>query len=175
MTGLGAEIIAIDDTDRVGWAESVTTLGEVNFQNVNTFVDNVLAALGTRQMSLLHVQVHGSPQAVHFGNQEVGLGSFGNYQAMFARLTPKFTSGAWVDLRACNIGQNLPLMHRFRQLWRVGLVAGRGRQNNLFDANFGMYQIVTADGQESTSFFVPRWVEYDTTRRAVRGITSRLI
>ena len=64
-------------------------------------------------------------------------------------------------------------MHRFRELWKVGVVAGRGGQNNLFDMNFGKYQIVTADGKESTSFFVPAWVEYSVSRRADRAIRSR--
>ena len=62
----------------------------------------------------------------------------------------------------------------FRTLWNVGLVAGRGLQNNLFDANFGRYQIVTARGEESKSFTVPPWVAYDVGRRAARGILSHI-
>jgi hypothetical protein len=175
MGGPGAEIIAIDDTDSVGWVESATTLGEVGFQCPNTFVNNVLGALGSRSMSLLHVQVHGSPEAVWFGTHRVDLTSLESYRSAFARLTPKFTGDAWVDMRACNVGQNLTLLHAFRRLWNVGIVAGRGLQSNVLDANLGFYQIVSKSGTESTSFSVPPWVEYNLTRRAVRGITSRLM
>jgi hypothetical protein len=175
MSGLGAEIIAIDDTDRVGWVEGATTIGEVVFQTPQTFVNNVLAALGSRRMSLLHVQVHGSPDAVWFGSHRVDTNTIEALRATFERLTPKFESDAWVDMRACNVGQNLALLHKFRRMWNVGIVAGRGRQNNLFDANFGLYQIVTRDGQESTSFRVPPWVEYSVSRRLSRSITSRIL
>lgn len=171
---IGAEVIAIDDTDWVGDAESITTVGEVNFQCVDTFVDNVLSDLGTRQMALLHIQAHGDPGGISFGHHYVTVANFPSYSPRLRGLAPKFTSGAWVDLRACEVGQNLPLMHLFRTLWNVGLVAGRGLQNNLFDANFGRYQIVSARGEETTSFAVPPWVAYSTSRRAARGILSRI-
>ena len=179
MSSFDAEIIAIDETtasggvDIVGWLESATTFGEINFTSVDSFVDNVLAELGSRKMSLLHIQVHGSPQHVRFGRHYVRDDNFDTYRARFSRLAGKFSSGAWVDLRACNVGQNLPLLRRFHSLWNTGIVAGRGNQNNLFDANFGRYQVIHPDGREDTSFFVPAWVKYDTTRRGIREVTSR--
>jgi hypothetical protein len=174
MSGTGAEVIAIEDSDATGWVESATTVGEVNFRSAQTFVDNVLSDLGARQMSLLHIQVHGNPDGVGFGRDWVSTATFGAHRALFGRLTPKFKPNAWVDLRACKVGQNLALLRQFRGLWNVGIVAGRGSQNNLFDANFGFYQIIHPDGREEQSFTVPPWVEYDAVRRGVRGITSRL-
>ncbi len=172
--GIGAEIIAIEDTDSVGWVESATTIGEVGFQSVTTFVDNVLAALGSRQMALLHVQVHGSPQAVWFGPSRLDTATFASHSSVLGRLSPKFVANAWVDMRACNVGQNLALLHMFRRLWGTGIVAGRGLQNNVLDANMGFYQIISPSGDESRSFSVPPWVEYNVTRRATRGILSRI-
>jgi hypothetical protein len=175
MSGIGAEVIAIDDTDGVGDAESATTIGEVTFQNVETFVDNVMSELGDRWMSLLHIQVHGNPTGIWFGRDHVTVNTFVNYRRRFAQLSEYFTDGAWVDLRACEVGQNLPLLHKFRELWGVGIVAGRGLQYNVvFEANLGRYQIVTADGEETKSLTVPPWVAYDVGRRAVRGILSRI-
>jgi hypothetical protein len=174
MSGTGAEVIAIEDSDTTGWLESATTIGEVNFSSAQTFVDNVLSDLGTRQMSLLHIQVHGNPDGVAFGGDWVSSSSFGSYRALFGRLTAKFQSNSWVDLRACKVGQNLPLLRQFRGLWSVGIVAGRGSQNNLLDANFGFYQVIYPDGREEQTFTVPVWVEYDVGRRGIRGITSRL-
>jgi hypothetical protein len=174
MSAFGAEVIAIEDTDRVGWVESAITLGEVNFNSVQTFVDNVLRDLGNRHMSLLHIQVHGSPSGASFGSDRISMCSFASFRTALARLTPKFTGEAWVDLRACEIGQNLPLLHQFRTLWNVGIVAGRGTQSNLVDANTGRYQIITRDGRESMAFLTPPHVAYRVGRRALRAITSRL-
>jgi hypothetical protein len=172
--GVGAEVIAIDDSDGVGWAESATTIGEVTFSNLQQFVDNVLADVGTRQISLLHIQVHGTTERIRFGPDRVYLSTLPSYAGTLGRLTPKFTNNAWVDLRACDVGMNLPLLRALRDLWQVNLVAGRGSQNNLFDANFGRYQIVKKNGEEDTSFFVPPWVEYNVDRRLSRAILSRL-
>jgi hypothetical protein len=168
----GAEIIAIEDSDWVGWAESATTFGELNFTTLEVFANAVTAELGTRKLALLHIQVHGSPEGIGFGNDWVSNATFDTYRAQLARLSGKFTSDGWLNLRACNVGSNLELLHRFRRLWNVGVVAGRSRQNNLFDMNFGFYQIVTRDGAESQSFSRPPWTEYNATRRLVRGIAS---
>ena len=75
---IGAEIIAIDTTDHVGVAEDWTTLdiAQVNFSDVNTFVDAVLQELGDRQLDLLHIQVHGSPNAIWFGANQVNSTTF---------------------------------------------------------------------------------------------------
>jgi hypothetical protein len=172
--GLGAEIIAIEDTDSVGWVESATTVGEVAFQSLTSFVDNVIAALGGRRLALLHIQVHGSPSGVWFGSDMLSDSNFSSFSGRLGRLTASFESGAWVDLRACEVGQNLPLLRRLHNLWGVGIVAGRGLQSNLVDANLGRYQVITPGGNEDTSFFVPPWVEYDTGRRATRAVTSRV-
>src|SRR4051794_37853348 len=90
-----------------------------------------------------------------FGNDFITNANFEASRALLTRLSGKFVSGAWVDLPACNVGQNLPLLHLFRRMWNVGIVAGRGYQNNVYDMNLGFYQIVTADGQETTSFAAP--------------------
>jgi hypothetical protein len=176
MSMVGAEIIAIDNTDFVGLAEDWTTLniGEFTFSDVQTFVDGVLAEVGSRTISLLHIQVHGSPNAAFFGSNRVDTTSFAGYQAQFSRLRGKFNSGAWVDLRACLVGQNLPLLRMFHNLWNVGIVAGRGLQNNIFDMNQGRYQLIYPSGREDTTFFVPSFVEYSATRRAARALFSRI-
>ena len=170
----GAEVIAIEDSDIVGFAEATASLGEVTFRSLEGFVTNVLSDLGARNISLLHVQVHGNSDGMGFGEDWLSVATFDTYRAQLRRLSSKFTSNAWADLRGCEVGMNLPLMHRFRELWGVGVVAGRGLQNNLFDMNFGTYQIVHRDGREDTSFSAPPWVAYDVGRRAARGVLSYL-
>ncbi len=151
----GAEVIAIEDSDNVGWVEAATSLGEVTFRSLEGFVNNVLTEVGDRSIALLHSQVHGSPDGMGFGDDWLSTATFNIYKAQLRRLTSKFTSRAWTDLRGCEVGMNLPLMRHFRELWGVGVVAGRGYQNNLYDMNFGMYQIVERDGRESTTFSTP--------------------
>jgi len=171
--GTGAEIIAIENTDYVGCGEDWTTWGQVDFDSAQTFVDNVLAALGARQMSMLHIQVHGNFLDVSFGSDRVSTSTFGNYSALFGRLTPKFDPNSWVFLRACDVGQNIALLQQFQQLWNVGIVAGRWRQNNVLDFNLGYYQIIDPAGNQSQSFTLP-WAHYSFDRRLLRAVTSRL-
>ena len=57
----GAEIIAIEDSDSVGWVESATTIGDVTFRSLETFVVAVEEQLGDRKLALLPIQVHGNP------------------------------------------------------------------------------------------------------------------
>jgi hypothetical protein len=170
----GAEIIAIEDSDWVGWMESATTTGEVNFSSVESCMNGVLADLGDRSLALLHIQVHGNPGGMSFGSDYISVATFETFRAQFARLSGKFVSNAWVDFRACEIGQNVALMQRFNQLWGVGVVAGRGLQNNLYDANRGRYQVIFPDGRQDTYFFAPPWIAYNATRRLGRAVGSRV-
>jgi Domain of unknown function (DUF4347) len=170
----GAELIAIEDSDYVGWVESFTSFGELNFQSVETFADVVVSDLGDRKLALLHIQVHGNPSGLGFGPDWLTTVNFDSYRAQLRRLSGKFIANGWVALRACNVGENLALLRRFHQLWSVGVVAGRGSQNNVLDANFGSYQIVYPDGREDTSFFRPPWTEYNASRRLGSAMTSRL-
>jgi hypothetical protein len=169
----GVELIAIEDSDTTGWMESATTIGETTFRSLEGFVDAVLGAIGDRKLALLHIQVHGNPDGMGFGEDWVTTSSFETFRAQFNRLSGKFVSRGWINLRACNIGENLALMHKFRTLWGVGVVAGRGKQNNLFDLNFGMYQVVFPDGKETTMICRPKWVEYDSVRRGASEVLSR--
>jgi hypothetical protein len=170
----GTEIIAIEDSDHVGWTESLTTFGDVTFRSLEEFVDVVLKELGNRKLALLHILVHGSPYEVNFGPDLLSISSFDTFKATLMRLTPKFTHDAWVDFRACNIGQNLAFMRKFRELWGVGVVAGRGRQCNVLDSNLGLYQVVYRDGSETLWFTAPPWVAFSLTRRTTLSVLSSL-
>jgi hypothetical protein len=169
---MGIEVIAIDDTDSTGWLESATTIGEVTFTSLSTFVSSVVGYLNGRTMKLLHVQVHGSPTRIVFGRDSVNLaGVQTTHRATLGRLTTCFdTEDPWVDLRACNIGQKVPFLQSLASLWRTTVVAGRGSQNNILDVNFGRYVIVKPDGTSETSFFAPREVDYNLGRRIGRQI-----
>lgn len=149
------EVTAIDDVDAVGWIESFLTLGEVNFTDINSMVDNILTAIGTSQMRRLNIQVHGSPSAVAFGNTVVSEANFASVQSTLARLSGHFTSGGFVHLRACDVGQNPPLMRLLAATFGVPTYAGRGRQSNIIGVNFGYIVRCEPSGTCTTQFFQP--------------------
>ncbi len=169
MRFLGAEIIAQDNYDTVGFLEGITTIGEVVFTDVASFASGVLTKLGGSQLSLLHVQAHGHPSGIQWGPTDwVSPGTFSTHLPHFNQLKGRFHSDAWLDLRCCLIGQNLQLLRLFRDLWRINVIAGTGLQNNLLDMNRAHYQVVAASGAEYTTVFAPPWVRYDVERRFAR-------
>jgi len=149
------EVTAIDDVDTTGWLESFFSIGEVNFTDLNSMVANILTALGTSQMRRLNIQIHGSPSDVAVGSTVINTGNFATYQATLARLSGHFTSGGFVHLRACEVGQNLPLMRLFAATFGVTVYAGRGYQNNIYGVNTGYIVRCEPNGTCTTQFFQP--------------------
>lgn len=134
------EVTAIDDTDTVGMVENWFTLGEVNFTDVPSMVTNVLAHLRTRSMTRLNIQVHGSPTHAQIGSSVVTTATFPTHRPQLSRLAGRFTSGGFVHLRACNVGQNPPLLQSFASAFGVPVYAGTGTQRNLiYPWNTGSY------------------------------------
>jgi hypothetical protein len=175
---MGIEVIAIEDSDAVGIVEDLTTIGEVNFNSMQSFVDNVLASLAGRKMSLLHIQVHGNETTAYFGNDELSNDTYLTHPGNLSRLTRHFdspgffTGGPYVDFRACQIGNSLDLLRRLAALWQVTVVAGRGFQNNVLDFNTGRYVMVRPDGTSETFVTCPPPVRYDATRRLIRHLIN---
>lgn len=134
------EVTAIDDVDAVGWLESFFSLGEINFTDVTTMVDNILTAIGSNQMSRLNIQVHGSPTSVAVGSTGISTANFATHQPTLSRLSGHFTSSGFVHLRACDVGQNPALMQMFASAFGVPVYAGTGTQRNIFyPSNTGNY------------------------------------
>jgi hypothetical protein len=148
-------VTAIDDVDSTGWIESFLTIGEINFTDLPSMVKNILTGIGSTLMNRLNIQVHGSPSAVAIGNTVVTASNFSTHQPQLARLSSHFTSGGFVHLRACDVGQNLPLMQLFAATFGVPVYAGRGKQNNIFGLNMGYIVRCQPDGTYTTQFFQP--------------------
>ncbi len=156
------EVIAVEAGDAAGWVEAATALGEVEFTSLQTFMDNVTAFIRGTRMHRLHLQAHGDSTGIEFGADFLTLETLKwAYRGQLARLTPLFTPGAVVVLRACEVGQSLALLQNLAALWNVEIVAGRGLQNNLFNANTGRYVIVRPDGSTDTSIFLPPEANYE--------------
>ena len=163
------EIIAIESGDETGWLESATTIGEVEFNSIQSFVDNVRNFLNGDRMHKLHLQAHGNTTEIEFGSDTLDLDSFTLlYRGTFALLTPCFTSNAIVVLRACEVGQNVALLTTLARVWNVTIIAGRGAQNNLLNFNTGRYVIISPDGSIDTSIFLPAQADYQNTGRDER-------
>jgi hypothetical protein len=149
-------VTAIDEIDSVGTIESVFSIGEVNFTDLTSMVDNILARIGQRPMSRLDIQVHGSPQAAFIGNTHITVGSFAAYASTLGRLRGHFTSSGFVHLRACLVGQNLPLLRLFSDAFGVHVYAGTGNQHNvLIPFNEGDYVCCHPGGMCDTNVSRP--------------------
>lgn len=98
-----------------------------------------MPAAGTTKMSKLNVLDHGNTSGLEIGTDWVSTGSFARFQSEFARLTPKFESGAYVHLAHCEAGMNIRLMEMFADTFGVPVVAGRGLTHAVFRANTGNY------------------------------------
>ncbi|MEM5581756.1 MULTISPECIES: hypothetical protein [unclassified Roseibium] len=180
----GAEIIAIETTyswdDAAGLLETVTTFGEVQFNSMPTFVDGVLSALGTRSLSVLHVQVHGSSEGsgIDFGSHDMlREGTFHNYEPLLRKLAGRFRADGWVFFRACFGGQYHVLMRQIRDLWQCNVISGVNWQSNWLplqggDFNQGAYYVVKANGEEYTTQMLPGSLRHLTGRRLIRWATG---
>jgi hypothetical protein len=153
----GIEVIAIDVSDTGGRMESRTTIAPVKFTSLAEFVDNTIAWIRGKKIGLLHIQVHGDKDGVGFGKDRLFLTNFkAVYRGHLSKLAPYFATGAWVHLRACDVGQNVPLLQNLAGAWNVTVVAGRGSQVNVpYEINTGRYVTVKPDGQIDYSFLQP--------------------
>ena len=153
----GIEVIAIDVSDTTGKMEALTTMAPVKFTTLAGFVENTIAWVGDKKIDLLHIQVHGNKNDLGFGPDRLSLSNFTEvYRRQLSKLAPFFASGAWVNLRACEVGQNVALLQKLARAWNVTVVAGRGSQRNvLIDLNMGRYVTVKPDGSTESSFFQP--------------------
>lgn len=170
----GMEIVAADGYDRVGFAEWITTFpggGFVELQDIVTFVHGVQAAAGARKIAILHIQVHGYPGGMLFGDVNGGtgelltVGNFATYKPVLARLTSHFPTDAWVCVRACRVGQNYALLRLLRQLWNVNILAGLGDWNNVIDFNKGNYVIFERTGAEYQTRRMPNALQHSLLRK----------
>lgn len=170
----GMEIVAADRYDRSGWGEFITTFpggGYVILQDIPTFVFGVQAAIKARPISILHIQVHGAPGTIYFGDPMDGgdvlsSGTFGTHQVTLQKLTPHFASDAWVVVRSCNTGQGLALLRQLRQLWGVNIFAGTGNWRNVADYNDGKYLVLERGGAEYYTLKMPDQIQSSLLRRA---------
>ncbi|MEM1160756.1 MAG: hypothetical protein AAGJ28_07465 [Pseudomonadota bacterium] len=173
---IGCEIVAYDDYRReedwvsVGWGESVTTFGDVEFHDITSFVDGVIGAAAGDRIALLHLQAHGYTSGIHFGDPVNGRGvaltnaSFNQHANELRRLRPHFADGAWVAVRACHVGQNLQLLQSLRDAWGVNIFAGLSYWRNVSDYNTGNYVVLTRDGQMYQTTTMPDEIQHSTWR-----------
>lgn len=155
------EVIAIQKGDATGWMEAAAAIGEIEFDSIESFLNNTYDFVQGARISRLHLQAHGDSEAVYFGSDILNVDSFKTiFRPSFATLTPFFAPGAVVALRACEIGQNVALLQNFAACWNVTVVAGRGYENNVYNSNTGRYVTVTPGGNVTTSIFLPSEADY---------------
>ena len=98
------------------------------------------------------------------------ISSFPRFRNKLGELTRHFARGAWVAVRACDVGQDLPLMRSLRDLWGVNLVAGFGAWNNMLDKNYKDFLILEANGNEYRTESMPTQIQHSLVRKYWRNL-----
>lgn len=174
----GLEIVAADLFDLTGIGEAATTAfggGYVVYSSIDEFVDRVIAVLFGRKIGILHIQSHGTSDSIRFGDafrngDVLTISSFPRFRNKLGELTRHFARGAWVAVRACNAGQDLPLMRSLRDLWGVNLVAGFGAWNNILDMNYKDFLILETNGNEYRTQSMPAQIQHSLMRKYWRNL-----
>jgi len=171
------EVIAIESGDATGWLEAATTLGEVEFTSIQSFVDNVIGILNGATMHKLHLQAHGNSTLIEFGSDTLTVDNFKEiYRGQLSRLRPYFRWHSLIGadrtpivvLRACEVGQNTTLLANLAGAWNVKVISGRGLQNNIYNFNTGRYVTINPDGSSDTSIFLPPEADFESGGASVR-------
>ena|SRR5258708_26873631 len=159
------EVIAVQSGSVTGWLEAATALGEIEFDSVQSLVDNIIKLLKGRTIDKLHLQAEGDSTGFDLGKTDtLDINNFKEvYRGQLSRLTPCFSrSDPTLVLRACEVGQNVTLLSNLAAAWKVTVICGRGFQNNLLGFNTGNYVTVKPDGSTETSILMPPRAKYDT-------------
>lgn len=170
----GMEIVAADRFDGAGWSEYITTFpggGYVILKDIPTFVFGVQTAVGARPISILHIQVHGQPGTMFFGDWNNGgdtltVASLPQHRVTLLKLKPHFAQDAWVVVRSCRTGQDRELLRQLGQLWGVNIFAGTGDWRNALDFNDGKYVVIERGGAEYYTRKMPDQIQSSLARRA---------
>ena len=143
---MGEEITVIDDSDIVGWAASVTRVGEVYMSSVKTMVANVRKEVRNKKISRLNILDHGNSQGIQIGNDWITEKTLTLYEPELKKLKPHFEKKGLVHLQHCNVGQNRTLLLSLAKLLGVSVYAGTGKHNPVYRFNFGDYVRADPDG-----------------------------
>ncbi len=144
------EVTVIDDSDLTGWLAAFTRTGEIYMTNVENMVTNILKAIGSIRISRLNILDHGNKYGIQIGNDFIHLGNINKFSKSLNKLRGKFTSGGFVHLQHCDVGQNLNLIKAFSKQVGAPVYAGTGAHNPIYRFNFGDYVRCEPSGECKT-------------------------
>jgi hypothetical protein len=137
--GGAVTITVIDQSDVTGWMEAATRWGEHEMTDVASFVRVVQQAAGNRRIARLNIFDHGNSQGFEIGTDWISTSTLSGHSTQLRALRGMFAPNAYVFIGACEVGQARQLMQMLADLWGVKVVAGTGKQNNVYRINFGTY------------------------------------
>jgi hypothetical protein len=143
---VGIEVTVIDDSDRVGWIASAVRGGELYMTSVASMVRVVIAHIGSRQMERLNILDHGSSRSLQIGADRIDTSTLSRFEPQLVRLQGRFSSGGFVHLHHCRVGQNRTLLVRLARIFGVPVYAGTGLQHAVLPVNTGDYVRARPDG-----------------------------
>ena len=162
--GVVVTAVAIDD-DVTEMAAAVT-FDEVRFDNIPSFVDQIISKAGNQKVRRLHVYAHGHRDGLVLGSDKLTVANFVQHQPELTRLGNHLAPHGWLILHSCLIGNALTLLRYLSKLWNVHIIGGIGDQSlehvvvtsNYavgYDYNEIGYQVVKATGEEFTRTYFP--------------------
>jgi hypothetical protein len=135
----------------MGWVASAVREGEAYMTDVQSMVDNVIAATrlylrvctpGQAEYELisrLNIIDHGNPDGIYIGDDYISMQNIEEFAPNLGRLRGHFEKNGFVHLQQCDVGQNLPLLQRMANIWQARVYAGTGAHNPVYRFNTGDY------------------------------------
>lgn len=140
------DITAIDTSDFVGFLAAATRWGEVEFSDVDSLVRGVRARVGSASLRRLNILDHGNARGLELGKDWITAASLSLYRQRLSLLSGLFTSGGFVHLQHCDVGQNHALLSAVSAIFNVPVYAGTGKHNPVYRFNFGRYERCVPSG-----------------------------
>lgn len=122
-------LTAVGSGDFSTWMAGAVRVGEVEFEDVDSFVDNVLARVKPRTLKELTVISHGDNYSVYFSDadeDQIGTWNFDNHRTKFRKLAALFVAGGTLVFRNCTVGKTPELLQLFADTLGVTVVGYTG-------------------------------------------------
>jgi hypothetical protein len=99
----------------------------------------VQQAAGNRKIARLNIFDHGNSSGFEIGTDWISANTLSTFAPQLRQLRGKFTNDGYVFVGACEVGNARQLLQQLADMWGVKVVAGTGKQNNVYRMNFGTY------------------------------------
>ncbi|MBA7567449.1 hypothetical protein ES708_09161 [subsurface metagenome] len=135
ITDWGAAIIHFDEDD-------------IFAKGVEDMTDQVLTKLGANEkLSVLRIIDHGDPTRFKIGREIISLENVHKFTTKLGQLKGHFTANGFIDLRNCDVGNNLKLVKIIAKTVNVSVYGTTGKTNAWYGFTTGEHVRVDPNGE----------------------------